>query len=223
MKARKYIQYGSTIVSGEYTFLKRTLMMMMMKKTAGTILVMALILLCIGGCASKIKMKYLDEPYTEEKIIVPVVIREIEINDERENIASADIEIPRRSKNGDQKDVQPPLSAEHRKILEDEIGKYVTSSGTEVKAVVEIFGGEKKFEAARFSEVERVKVKLGITLYDSSDAVYFAKSNGEAMYELKSLDASEEYIEKLYCKALKASVYKCFEGIRNYLKEKNSQ
>lgn len=195
----------------------------MTKQISGKTLLLALILLGIVGCASKMKMKYLDESYAEEQIKIPVLIKEIEISDKRSNISSADIAIPRRSKNGESIVVRPPLSAVHRKLLEDEIANYVTSSGTEVKAVVEIEQGEKKFEAARVTEVEQVKVKLSITLYDNSDAVYFAKSNGEAMYELKSLDASDEYIEKLYGKALKASVYKCFEGIREYLKTKENQ
>jgi len=194
-----------------------------MTSTAGKTLLLAFLSLGIGGCVSKIKMKYLNEPYIEEQIKIPVLIKEIEISDKRDNISSADIEIPRHSKNGDTIIVRPPLSAEQRKVLEDELGNYVTASGTEVKAVVEILKGEKKFMAARVSEVERVKTKLSVTLYDTSDAIYFAKGNGEAMFELTSLDASDEYIEKLYCKALKASVYKCFEGIREYLKQKENQ
>lgn len=195
----------------------------MITSTAGKTLIFAFLFFCIGGCASKIKMKYLDEPYAEEQIKVPVLVKEIEIIDKRENISSADIEIPRRSKNGETIELRPPLNAEHRNVIESEIAHYVTASGTEVKVVIEILKGVKKFEAARVSETERVTTKLGVTLYDNSDAAYFAKSGGEAMFELKSLDASDEFIEKLYCKALKASVYKCFEGIRDYLKQTNNQ
>ena len=169
------------------------------------------------GCSSAAKMRYLNEPYATTDIKIPLTLTEMEFVDNRADTSSRMVNIPRYTRLGQKDTVRQTLLPEHRSLLSDELRNRFTGEGTGVKAVVEILEGDKCFEAGRMTEIELVKVRIGLTLLDGEHTPYFLKSNGEATYEIKSLDARNEFLEKLYQKGLKAALYKCCEGISGTL------
>ena len=175
--------------------------------------------IAVIGCSSAAKMKYLNEPYASTEITIPLTVSEIEIVDNRNDTSSRAVNIPRYTKMGQKDTVRQTLLQEHRTILADELKRNFTGDGSAVKAVIEVIEGNKCFEAGRMTEIEFVKVRLALTLLDDEHTPYFLKSSGEASYEIKSLDARNEFLEKLYQKGLKAALYKCCEGISGTLKQ----
>ncbi|MBN1760480.1 MAG: hypothetical protein JW863_19280 [Chitinispirillaceae bacterium] len=173
----------------------------------------------LTACSSATKLKYLNEPFTTTEMKIPLTLTEIEFTDNRADTSSRAVNIPRYTKLGQKDTVRQSLRQEHRTLLNEEMKAYFTGGGKEVKAVVEVIDGSKCFEAGRMTEIEFVRVRLGLTLLDEEHTPYFLKSSGEAMYEIKSLDAKNEFIEKLYQKALKAALYKCCEGITGTLQQ----
>ena len=175
--------------------------------------------LAVIGCSSAAKMRYLNEPYAASEITLPLAVSEIEFVDNRADTSSRAVTIPRYTKLGQKDTVRQALLAEHRTLLTDQIKKSFTGEGNEVKAQVEVILGNKCFEAGRVTEIEVVNVRIGLTLLDGEHTPYFLKSSGEAMYEIKSLDAKDEFLEKLYQKGLKAALHKCLEGISSTLQQ----
>ena len=173
----------------------------------------------VVGCSSRAKLKYLNEPFTTTELKIPLNVTGIEFNDNRTDTSSRALDIPRYTKNGQTDTVHQALLPEHRAILTGEMESYFDGSGKEVEAVIEVLEGEKCFAAGRVAEVEYVKVKLGLTLLDTVHTPYFLKRNGEVAYEIKSLDAKNDFLEQLYQKALKAALYKCCEAISEALKQ----
>ena len=173
------------------------------------------IALAVIGCSSTAKLNYLNEPYAINEIRVPLSISGVDIIDSRNDTTSRAVDIPRHPKKGQADEINQALNDKHRKLITEEMTVYLETSDKEARVEVEVLEGVKKFEGATFGRTEYVKVKLGVTLYDDVHSPFYLKSSGEAMYEIQSLKASNEFIEKLYQKALKASLYKCFEGIRN--------
>lgn len=172
-----------------------------------------------GGCSSRAKLKYLNEPFTTTELKIPLTVTGIEFNDNRTDTSSRAVDIPRYTKNGQTDTVHQTLLQEHQTILTNEMKSYFDGSGKEVEAVIEVLEGDKCFTAGRVSEIEYVKVRLGLTLLDTVHTPYFLKSTGEASYEIKSLDAKNEFLEQLYQKALKAALHKCCEGIAGTLQQ----
>jgi hypothetical protein len=185
----------------------------------GLFLPVTLFALAVLGCSSAAKMRYLNEPYAASEIKIPLAVSEIEFIDNRADTSSRPVNIPRYTKLGQKDTVRQALLAEHRALLTDQIKKCFNGEGSEVKAQVEIIRGNKCFEAGRITEIEYVNVRISLTLQDGEHTPYFLKSSGEAMYEIKSLDAGDEFLEKLYQKGLKAALHKCFEGISSTLQQ----
>ncbi len=191
----------------------------MKNRMSGLLLSLTLSALAVIGCSSAAKMRYLNEPYAASEIKIPLAVSEIEFVDNRADTSSRAVNIPRYTKLGQKDTVRQALLAAHRALLTDQIKKCFTGEGNQVNVQIEVLQGNKCFEAGRVSEIEFVNVKIGLTLLDGEHTPYFLKSSGEAMYEIKSLDAKDEFLEKLYQKGLNAALHKCIEGISGTLQQ----
>ena len=184
-------------------------------------LILPLFILLIFGCASK--NVYLTEDFTRDDIISNIKIKSLSIVDQRQNVSDRELKIPTFSLRGNNDEIFPALTEEHKQLIESEILSYTKNSGREVDAIVHIEDGRKQFKASFGGEHETVLFKIKLTLYDGIRQPYLLSSWGEGFFEVKSMDASADYIEKLYQKVIKSSINNLFKSVYNFLKDIENQ
>jgi hypothetical protein len=59
-----------------------------------------------------------------------------------------------------------------------------------------------------------------VELLDGVTQPWFYKTTGEADYEVKSISPDSTFLETLYRKALKTSLYKAFESVNEFLEKR---
>mgnify|MGYP006000963167 CR=1 FL=1 len=77
---------------------------------------------------------------------------------------------------------------------------------------MEIIKGFKEFSASAFNEREHVQFDTKITVLNLSNN-QIKSCSSTAFFEVKSMDASHKFMNKIYLKAMRNAIYKCFEKL----------
>ncbi len=175
------------------------------------VIILAVISLAIlAGCASK-QAFLRDSAPNPKKANLSVI--SIDISDLRENTTDREIKIPVLTWPGQSDKIRPRLTVQHKHLIDTEIRKHVTNTGVPVKIHVSIQEAYKEFSASWFSENEHVEIHIKIDIYDGIHSPFLVSAYGNSVYDMTSIDASPEYIEKMYQKAIRSGIKKAFREI----------
>lgn len=174
-------------------------------------ILIALILFIFSSCASKYSI--LSTNYEIEKININNKLAEIEIIDNRLDVTEREIHLPALSFPWQKDKISPVLTIEQKKMIETQIQTYFSNIGKSVKVECEINQAYKEFTAHAFYEREFVQVGIKIKLLDENNNI-IKYCTSTAFFEAKSFDATYDYINKIYEKAIRTSIYKCFESLK---------
>lgn len=184
-------------------------------RNAKMVVLIFILLLC--NCSFLMKETFLEDSIQKSDKIIPLVISELTIHDERHVVDSRDLQIPFLTWPGNHDSIAPKMTDEHKKLLQDEFLSCFVKADQSVVASISMTIGSKEFDASFFYEREYVKTSLRVDLYDGIHQPYLISATGESCFEVKSVDADNYYIERLYQKSLITSLRKAFESIRNGL------
>jgi hypothetical protein len=187
----------------------------------GTLLLLSALLL-LPSCAAKLKQKFLDEPYRSGALTVSLTVSNIEVADGRKSADTRSLKAPKFTFKQKGDTVVPPLTIEQEKVIHDEIRKYVKGDGLRVRIKATLKDGVKQYTIGFFNAREFAKTAVTIELMNDTSRTDFFSTTGEAYYEVKSTRADTVYLETLYRKALKTSVYKAFESIREFMEKQKT-
>jgi len=180
-----------------------------------TYLILTLLILSQSGCSLITKEQYLkDESYASQPVKVPYRLVKVVIKDVRKDKNGQDLQVPNIYFKKHDNIADAVLTDERRHMIEG----FVTDrfAGTDpVIALVEITTGTQRFTSG-LMEKESVDSKIKVTLIDVESNSKFIWATGDAWFEVKSIDASKEYLDKLYDKAVRASLYKALEILATY-------
>jgi hypothetical protein len=161
----------------------------------------------ISGCASK-KAILTSIPQGNNIVLDGKPIN-IEIIDLRNQITQKQLRIPIMTLPGQKDKVFPALTDYQRKLVEDQIVLHFNQSNQEFKVKCTINEGFQEFTAHAFHEREYVQFDIKIELLDPNDNV-LKYCTSSAFFEVKSMDASNVFINELYNKAIITSINECF-------------
>ncbi len=174
------------------------------------ILILFTFILC--GCVSR--KAILNKPYETKTISLSYKIQNIEIIEERDSVTSERISIPTVSFPGQTDKVFPKLTPRHQQIITSQLKKYFSIDGDNIKIKCLITNGFKEFIATIFNEQEHVQFGITLELLNMDNQV-FKSCSSSAFYHVKSMDAKYKFIDSLYQKAIKHSIYKCVEKLND--------
>ena len=97
-------------------------------------------------------------------------------------------------------------------LIKSQISSYFSNDDDEVKINCYILSEFQEFSAHAFYEREYVQFETKVELLDVDDNVV-KYCTSTAFFETKSLDASHDFMDKIYKKAIRTSIYKCFEQL----------
>lgn len=166
----------------------------------------------LSGCAANnyvSQAKEADSP----RLNLQYNIQEVEIVDSRQNQKAEDIKLPVVSKPNMLIKHIPVLTASHRELLEKVIRENTTSSGTSIKAVIDITDSYKEFTSTWSSEKEKSYAQLQVSFIkkDTGELITGCHTNGELF--VQSVDATNQRMEELYKLTLKNVLYNCLKSM----------
>jgi hypothetical protein len=170
------------------------------------VLLVALVV-SLSGCAAK--KNILTSMPQDNNILLEGKPINVEIIDLRSEITQRQLRIPIMTWPGQKDKVQPPLTDFHRKLIEDQILLHFNQSNQEFKVKCIIEEGFQEFTAHALHEREYVQFDIKIELLDTRDNV-IKYCTSTAFFEVKSLDASNSFIDELYNKVIITSINECF-------------
>ena len=129
------------------------------------------------------------------------------IVDERKDVSAMQPIAGFFAKPGTRSEASPPLSKVQRSLIKSEILKYIDNKGDRYNITVYIVKAQKAFRSAWPRKYETAAVALKIKFKGEDGVSIYA---AETLLEVKSIKATDEYIEKLYQKAIKDCIYDCF-------------
>lgn len=194
--------------------MKTTLGNLFFKWRSYTLFILTVIILPLlqVGCTSK--YSYLQDDPLNIKLYLDAKINNFSIRDKRKETTTRILKIPFIGLPGRSDQIQPLLSPDHLNIIRSEFDSYFIGSEKTYNIDVRITEGVQKYEAAFFSEKEYVKFALEVDLIEAASNTIAFNGYGEAYYEVKSMDASNEFINKLYEKAIKTCIYEFCKKIK---------
>lgn len=169
-----------------------------------------ILLILSSSCTSKYSI--LSHNYETNQVLLSGKISDIEIIDKRPNTTIEKIKLPTTSFPGQFDKISPVLTDEHKQLIKSQISSYFSNDDDEVKINCYILSGFQEFSAHAFYEREYVQFETKIELLDAADNV-LKYCTSTAFFETKSLDASHDFMDKIYKKAIRTSIYKCFEQL----------
>lgn len=178
-------------------------------------LLLAAVALMASGCASSVKQRFLDEEFRLEKIALPYSLRKVKVVDRRVGVAKTDISIPAVTFWPRKDAVSPPLTKEDLLMLENEPRQYFAGMNQPVTATIEVLEARKKFESGWKGERETVSAKLRVTLVDEASKEPFIFAVGESTLFTQTVDASGDYIAKLFAKCMKVALYQAAKSFKD--------
>ncbi len=184
-----------------------------MEAMKNTLIFLSVSVICFFGCAGSMKNAILSEPVKVNAGKLSLVVDSLEIVDGRDAADDRELKIPFFCLSKKRDEVRPILTEEHRNIITKEIGHFTSDSGIPVRVAVSLVYGIKKFEGAAFLEKEFVKTALKVEIFDGKHEPFLLSTTGEANLEVKSLSASNDYLEKLYKKCIRMSLLKALESL----------
>jgi hypothetical protein len=184
------------------------------------ILLLVSVCMLFPSCAAKMKQKLVDEPYQSKTLSVPLAVSAIEVVDGRAPADTNRVRPPRFSIKIKGDTVIPPLTPEQKKVISDEIRRYVVGEGVGVRVKATVSDGVKQYNKGFFYAREYTRAVVTVELLDGVTQPWFYKTTGEADYEVKSISPDSTFLETLYRKALKTSLYKAFESVNEFLEKR---
>ncbi|WP_339924556.1 hypothetical protein [uncultured Cyclobacterium sp.] len=163
-----------------------------------------------SSCTSKYAI--LDRNFETEEIAISSKLMDIEILDERPNVTSEKIRLNVISFPGQSDKVSPILNNEQEQLIIDQIESYFSDGDTEISVKCTILRGFQEFSAHTFNEREYVEFETKIELLNAAGKM-MKYCTSTAFFEAKSMDANYDFIDKLYLKAIKTSIYSCFQKL----------
>jgi hypothetical protein len=164
------------------------------------------------GCSSK--YAYLNDDPLTGTVSINGKVKDLMILDLRKDVTDRKLKIPFIGFPGKTDEIRPFLNVEQIGLIRNEFGSYFKGSSANYKLIIRVTEGLQRYSASFFSEKEYVKFSMEIDLLVAENDVKVYTAFGESFYEVKSLDASNEYIEKLYRKAIKTCVYEICKRIK---------
>ena len=169
-----------------------------------------LLIVLLSGCASKHAI--LNQNYETRQVIIPGKLVGINIIDQRQEVTTEKIKLPTISFPGKVNKVSPELTSEQEQLITNQIKSYFTNNDRALSVNCYIIEGFQEFSAHTFYEREYVQCDVKIELTDqSNDILKYCTSS--FFIEAKSVDATYAYMNKIYEKAIRTSIYKCFEKL----------
>jgi hypothetical protein len=193
-----------------------------MRRARYIILLLSSMVLLLLSCAAQLKQKFLDEPYRSSALSVPLIVSDIEVADGRKSADTRTLKAPKFTFKQKGDTVIPPLTIEQEKVIHDEIRLYAKGEGPRMHIKATLKDGVKQYTLGFFNAREFAKTAVTIELMNDTARTSFFTTTGEAYYEVKSTGADTVYLETLYRKALKTSVYKAFESIGEFMEKQKT-
>jgi|GEM_PF-2872465 len=178
-----------------------------LKKDISIKLLLLLTLFIISSCGSKSNLININ-PY-ENKNIITGNVNEVTITDLRKDVSNKEIEIPLLSFPGMIEEVSPILHENITKVIKEEIAKqFSANSDTVYNVEIKIIDAKVGFKASAFNEKEYTNIDIEIITIDQFKNMKRYKSN--EYLEIKSLDASTAYLQKLFERGFINAIHKSF-------------
>jgi hypothetical protein len=174
------------------------------------------------SCAAQLKQKILDEPYRSSALSVPITVSDIVVVDGRNSVDTRSIKAPKFTFKQKGDTITPHLTIEQEKVIHDEIRHSVKGDGLRVRIKATLKDGIKQYTLGFFNAREFAKTAITFEIMNDTARTGFFSTTGEANYEVKSTGADTVYLETLYRKALKTSVYKAFESIGEFMEKQKT-
>lgn len=172
---------------------------------------LVLITFIFSGCISK--RSILSTNYEIENIKIQSKLNGIELSDTRDDVTEKEIHLPTISFPGQKDKVSPMLTDKQKQMINQQIQSYFSNEGENMFVKCEIIKGYKEFTAHALHETAYVQIDVKISLLDTNNKIItFCTSS--TSFEVKSLDATYNNINDIYEKALRTSIYKCFEKLK---------
>ncbi|HOI79857.1 MAG TPA: hypothetical protein PLI30_09665 [Petrimonas sp.] len=172
----------------------------------GYYVILLALAISIAGCATK--KSILTSVPQNSNIRLDGKPITIEITDLRNKTTQKQLRIPTITLPGQKDKVHPALTDYQRKLINEQILLHFNQSDPELKVKCTILEGFQAFTAYAFHEREYVQVDIKIELLDpESNILEYGTST--AFFEVKSLDASNEFINELYHKAIRTAIHDC--------------
>lgn len=186
-----------------------------MTRTLTSLLIAALML---GGCA--FKSKFLTDDFkTADAYFSGLMLGGLEIADERPEGERGDVKVQPGTLKGTKGSAYPSLSGEHRSEIETEIRKHLGSSGQTIQMKAFVTKGEKAFKASWGGDQEKVRFAVRLEYFDDQLKRQI-KTSGESSLEVNSATSSDEYLEKVYRKAIRTAIHESFASLKEYYEGK---
>jgi hypothetical protein len=155
------------------------------------------------------------------KLNIPFEIVELEIIDERKDVAQGEIKLPVMSMPNQYRKHSPELLSEHKALIEQLIRDNFQTSETKVRILVTVKEAYKEFSASWSKEQERSFARIRIDLFDASTAQGYMWTVGSGDLFVQSLDAKYKRMEEMYRLVLQNATYTCLQQIKEGIKTKN--
>jgi len=137
------------------------------------------------------------------------IVKDITIEDARQNVVTRNIKIPRGTFPGMKDEIAQTLSETTLQIIKGEINKqFNTKTDREYLINLKLNKGIIGFKANAFNEMEYTDVEIEITAIDQNNKEI--KCSSKVSLEIKSLDASPEYLFILFNRTITNAIHKCF-------------
>lgn len=178
-------------------------------------ILLLMVLALFSGCAAKRALLENDIRYDDS--FCDFAVDSVVFNDERPGTSDASFTFTFWSKPGTVQSAQQALTAAHRGIIDEEIRLHHAGPSAAEHYVLKVFvvTAEKKFTAVtRFSGSEAAHVVLKMELWRPGATTFTKSMSGDSYLEVRSLTGSNEYIEQIFRKAIRASIAQCFESFR---------
>jgi hypothetical protein len=170
-------------------------------------------LVFLPACYTAQKKNLLTEEFRSDPATVPLALSAVVVVDSRSGIESRPLKIHYTStKTVDA--VQPPLTAQHRALIESELARYFTPGQRPVRVTAEMTKGEKFFEGSSMRAVERSEVEFKLTFMDGPTGRLLFQGWGTAKPEVESSSGSQEYSDALFSRAIEISLYAAMRRVR---------
>lgn len=186
-------------------------------KTRLTMMTLAFVtLVSQPGCFQfAAKNQFLKDDFRTETILLPMTLLKVDIADRRKPAKNKELKVSNLSLPGKEEQVNAPLSDELKVLIQSEMVNYFTGKGPKVRAHVELMKGLQIFSTKWTGEKEQVDCNIRVTLVDIASNQPFVWGEGSFSTWVQSIDASKAYIDKLFAKGIRASLYKSIESIRS--------
>ncbi len=172
-----------------------------------------MLLLPLNGCLMGVKEDFLKDDFQKDAVSIPYRVVKVVVKDARPRKAAKDIQVPNLYLKNRNETAEIDLSAEQKVLIESETIRYFLGKGPSIIIRAEMLKGTQSFTSKTMSERESVDCEIKLTLIDVASGQPFYFAIGSASTYMQSMNASKEYLEKLFQKAIRVSIYKAAEQL----------